>query len=89
MIRRLLRGLGLASQGELRALESTLEATRRRLEELEAGREEAALEARVAAALQDLQAAREALASVEVKLDILEGAANVLDRRTRTGPASR
>ena len=38
---------------------------------------------RVAAAEQDLILARENLMAVEVKLDILEGAAQVLDRRTR------
>jgi len=48
-------------------------------------REETRLEQQVAAAMQELQAAREALALVEVKLDILEGAAHVLDSRTRAG----
>ena len=38
---------------------------------------------RVAAADRDLILARENLMAVEVKLDILEGAAQVLDRRTR------
>ena len=52
-------------------------------------REETMLEQRVTAALQELRTAREALALVEVKLDILEGAANVLDNRTRTGPVAR
>ena len=34
-----------------------------------------------------LAVAREQLTAVEVKLDILEGAANILDIRTRTAPA--
>jgi chromosome segregation ATPase len=38
---------------------------------------------RLAAAEHDLSIAREALMAVDVKLDILEGAANVLDLRTR------
>ena len=38
---------------------------------------------RLDAAERDLALAREALMAVEVKLDILEGAANVLDLRTR------
>jgi hypothetical protein len=37
----------------------------------------------LAGAERDLVAARESLMAVEVKLDILEGAANVLDARTR------
>lgn len=41
------------------------------------------MEARVARTADDVELARDALASVEVKLDILEGAANVLDRRLR------
>lgn len=48
-----------------------------------AAREESLLEQRVTAAMQELEAARESLAAIDVKLDILEGAANVLDRRTR------
>lgn len=39
---------------------------------------------RLAVAERDLAAARELLMAVEVKLDILEGAANVLDARTRS-----
>jgi chromosome segregation ATPase len=54
-----------------------------------AGREVTTLEQRVVAAVEELRTAREALAAIEVKLDILEGAANVLDSRTRTGPAVR
>jgi chromosome segregation ATPase len=42
-----------------------------------------ALEQRVVAAEEALVAAREMLMLVEVKLDILEGAATVLDRRSR------
>lgn len=42
------------------------------------------LRERLAAAERELAVAREHLMAVEVKLDILEGAANVLDLRTRT-----
>lgn len=42
---------------------------------------------RLVEAEQELTAARNHLMVVEVKLDILEGAANVLDARTRTAPA--
>lgn len=42
------------------------------------------LHERLAVAERDLAAARELLMAVEVKLDILEGAANVLDTRTRS-----
>ena len=42
---------------------------------------------RLIEAEQELVAARNHLMVVEVKLDILEGAANVLDARTRTAPA--
>ena len=41
------------------------------------------LQRRLAAAENDLKVAREALMVIDVKLDILEGAANVLDLRTR------
>ena len=41
------------------------------------------LRARLAAAERELVVAREHLMAIEVKLDILEGAANVLDARTR------
>jgi alanyl-tRNA synthetase len=43
----------------------------------------AALQERLTIAEGELTAAREQLMAVEVKLDILEGAANVLDLRTR------
>jgi hypothetical protein len=42
------------------------------------------LHERLAVAERELAAARELLMAVEVKLDILEGAANVLDTRTRS-----
>ena len=42
------------------------------------------LQERLANAERDLAVAREYLMAIEVKLDILEGAANVLDARTRT-----
>lgn len=44
---------------------------------------ESALEAQVATALEKVELARGNLLALEVKLDILEGAANVLDRRLR------
>ena len=43
-----------------------------------------ALNERLVVAERDLAAARELLMAVDVKLDILEGAANVLDVRTRS-----
>jgi chromosome segregation ATPase len=46
-------------------------------------RDETMLEQRVAAASQEVQVAHQFLAAIEVKLDILEGAANVLDARVR------
>jgi hypothetical protein len=42
------------------------------------------LQERLAVAERDLVTAREQLMAVEVKLDILEGAANVLDTRMRS-----
>ena len=42
-----------------------------------------AMQERLATAERDLVTARELLMAVDVKLDILEGAANVLDMRTR------
>jgi type I site-specific restriction endonuclease len=48
------------------------------------------LRASLADAVRELIVAREHLMAIEVKLDILEGAANVLDLRTRTAaPRSR
>ena len=44
------------------------------------------LQRRLTDAERALALAREQLAVLEVKLDILEGAANVLDARTRTAP---
>jgi chromosome segregation ATPase len=46
-------------------------------------REAATVDAGVVAAVQDLDLARQHLMAIEVKLDILEGAANVLDTRVR------
>jgi hypothetical protein len=45
------------------------------------------LQARLQHAERELAGAREHLMVIEVKLDILEGAANVLDARTRTAVA--
>lgn len=63
-----------ALEQELRARDAQIEA---------AAREESLLERRVTSAMEDLAAARASLAGIEVKLDILEGAANVLDARVR------
>ena len=46
-------------------------------------REGQTMEQRVAAATNDVGRARDYLSAIEVKLDILEGAANVLDQRLR------
>lgn len=48
-----------------------------------AASEQTRLEQQVSTAIEELRAARETLAAVEVKLNILEGAANVLDSRMR------
>jgi chromosome segregation ATPase len=47
------------------------------------------LQQKLATAEQILAAARESLMVIEVKLDVLEGAANILDQRTRTVLADR
>ena len=47
----------------------------------------APMEARLVEAERAAALAREHLMAIEVKLDILEGAANVLDARTRTTPS--
>jgi predicted RNase H-like nuclease (RuvC/YqgF family) len=47
------------------------------------------LRTRLAEAERELMVAREHLMAIEVKLDILEGAANVLDVRTRAAIAQR
>lgn len=71
-----------ALEERIAALEQKLRERDRRTEA--AAREEATLEARVAEAMRELDRARADLTAVEVKLDILEGAANVLDARLRT-----
>jgi predicted nucleic acid-binding Zn-ribbon protein len=67
--------------------ESSLKAEKRQREIDEAVQKRATaveeLHHRLAAAEHQLSIAREALMAVDVKLDILEGAANVLDLRTR------
>jgi chromosome segregation ATPase len=52
-------------------------------------RDAADLRAHLSATERDLAQAREHLMTIDVKLDILEGAANVLDGRTRTILAAR
>lgn len=64
------------------------EELRKRDERLEAAlRGGQALEEQTAAAGHELELARAYLMAIEVKLDILEGAANVLDARLRAGRA--
>lgn len=70
------------------ALERRLAGLEQKLKEREARadastRDDAGLEARVTAAMAEFERARGDLASVEVKLNILEGAANALDARLR------
>lgn len=69
------------ASGRIAALEQEVQKRDGQLEVM--AREAATLEARVAAALQDLDVARQHLLVVEVKLNILEGAANMLDTRLR------
>lgn len=59
-------------------LSHQLEAARERLAEFQAMRQ------RLRDGAQELAVARDHLMAIEVKLDILEGAANALDARTRT-----
>ena len=59
-------------------LTAQLETERGRLAEFQAMRQ------RLSGAERDVAVARDHLMAIEVKLDILEGAANVLDGRTRT-----
>jgi chromosome segregation ATPase len=87
-----------ASEAEKRATDSAREAARQseRAEKIKAdltiqldterGRvaEFQAMRQRLGAAEREVAVARDHLMAIEVKLDILEGAANVLDRRTRT-----
>jgi hypothetical protein len=62
----------------------TVEKLRRRRDEVDK------LRTRLADAERELTVARDHLMAIEVKLDILEGAANVLDKRTRsTAPRDR
>lgn len=76
-----------AARAAARRISALEDDVRARDLDLEASlREETRLEQVVAAAQQELVAARAALMTLEVKLDILEGAANVLDRRTRPAP---
>lgn len=58
-------------------LRSTVDRLRQRKDDVKK------LRARVADSQRELMVARDHLMAIEVKLDILEGAANVLDRRTR------
>jgi chromosome segregation ATPase len=74
-----------AVERELNEHKKHAEKSRRAAEKL--GTRDAAvldLKERLTIAERELAAAREQLMTIEVKLDILEGAANVLDVRTRT-----
>ncbi len=79
-----------AARGEVLRLEHRIEKLTTEAQtdraRLEARREKDAerIQLRLDAAERDLRHAREHLMLVEVKLDVLEGAANVLDQRTRT-----
>jgi chromosome segregation ATPase len=77
------------AQGEHRKAQRELEKAQHRHQSdmTGAGEEIDALRARIAAMSQDLEIAREYLLLVDVKLDILEGAANVLDLRLRAAVA--
>jgi predicted RNase H-like nuclease (RuvC/YqgF family) len=85
------------ASSRVKALESELKQTTQHAEKsqvyltkLRARREEIdALRTRLADAERELMVAREHLMAIEVKLDILEGAANVLDLRTRAAISKR
>ncbi len=65
---------------QLKHFRADVERMRQREEEFDRVREQ------LTQTEQALALAREQLTAIEVKLDILEGAANVLDTRTRTSP---
>lgn len=69
-------------EAEVRERERLLEACRTAAEQ-EQATDFTAMQARLIDTERDLALAREHLMAIEVKLDILEGAANVLDARTR------
>lgn len=71
-------------EGEVRRQTQVAEKLRTSLEKQKQRREDIQkLRLRLADAERELVVAREHLMAIEVKLDILEGAANVLDSRTR------
>jgi len=72
-----------------RAEKLSEEADKHRKEEQARTADMAALKQRLEDSERELNVAREQLMAVEVKLDILEGAANVLDARTRDVVARR
>jgi phage shock protein A len=72
-------------QGEVQRQSRLLKDARRLVERVQGeGNEGNKLRAQLADTQRQLMVAREQLMAIEVKLDILEGAANVLDARTRT-----
>lgn len=75
-------------EGEVRRQTQVAEKLRTSLEKQKQRREDIQkLRLRLADAERELVVAREHLMAIEVKLDILEGAANVLDSRTRAAIA--
>lgn len=79
------RRLTKNADGVARQIAELEEQIRERDTRLDAAlREGESMEARVTTAVRELEIAREYLMAIEVKLDILEGAANVLDTRMRT-----
>jgi len=71
-------------EGELRRQRDFADKARITVEKLRRRHDDVGkLRARLADAERELTVARDHLMAIEVKLDILEGAANVLDRRTR------
>lgn len=73
-----------ASREAQRFHKSKADAQRQAARERKRAVDAPALESRLDDAERDLTVAREHLMAIEVKLDILEGAATVLDSRTRT-----
>ena len=80
-------------RSEARRAVRKIEDLQQRLQESEdrvvsAAQEASMLEARVTAAVQDFEASRRHLQIIEMKLNILESAANILDQRLRSDASS-
>jgi hypothetical protein len=80
------RGRAKTLESDLRRQRALAEKYAITVEKLRGARHEEIerLRTRLADAERELSVARDHLMAIEVKLDILEGAANVLDKRTRT-----